>query len=64
MGLKLAAVDVAMCVAAFGFIVGTLVLAHPTSPTSHAPSAINAEVGAAAAARNPAGTTLSGLTGR
>jgi hypothetical protein len=61
--MRLEPVDVAMCVAAFGFIVGTLVFAHPTSPTSRTASAIKADTGVAATASKATGTTLSRLTG-
>jgi hypothetical protein len=63
MRLKLAAVDLAMCVAAFAFVVGTLVFAHPTSPAGHTLSAINAEARAASMELKPTETTLSGLAG-
>jgi hypothetical protein len=53
--------DLAMCVAAFGFIAGVLVFAHPTLPTSRAASATTVEPAIAATTSTQIGTALSQL---
>jgi hypothetical protein len=58
------ALELALCVAAFGFIAGMLVLAHPALPTSRGATPIKADAGAAASASMPPATALTRLTGR
>jgi hypothetical protein len=55
------ALDLAMCIAAFGFIAGVLVFAHPALMTIRTANAPTAKAAAAVTAAKPIGTTLSGL---
>jgi hypothetical protein len=50
-----------MCVAAFGFIAGMLMFAHPALPVGGAPNATATEGAAVATAQTPTAMTLSRL---
>jgi hypothetical protein len=60
-GVEFRALDLAMCVAAFGFIAGVLALAHPALPTSHTANAAATQAAAAVIASTPTGTPLTRL---
>jgi hypothetical protein len=59
--IEFRALDLAMCVAAFGFIAGMLALAHPALPTSDTANAAATQAAAAVIASTPTGTPLTRL---